>query len=428
VRDEYHAVRLKLKGLFDSAVEAVSAEVAMPKQLPSSTTGKTLIIGAGKGAAAMTQIAASRIKGDIFGLAVTRYGHGIVNGTIPNSLKIIEADHPVPDEAGQKAARLALRMASELGHNDHLLMLMSGGASALLSLPVEGVTLEDKQLITKSLLLSGATISEINCVRKHLSAIKGGRLAIAAAPAKVNTLLISDVPGDDPSFVGSGPTIADHTTLKQAKEILVRYGINISKSIEIALNNPANETPKSDALGLAGSFVKVIANARDALDASKKTAEGWGYSVTDLGDMLQAESRHLGAGHAALVRRLSENDEKHVIISGGETTVTVKNNKGRGGRNLEYLLALAIGLDGAKGVSAIACDTDGIDGTEDNAGAIITPDTLRRAEKLGLSPKDYLKNNDCYTFFKKLGDLVITGPTRTNTNDFRAIIIDTEQA
>ncbi len=425
--NEYSKTRLALRSLFDAATEAVSANVAMPKRLPHSKTGKTLIIGAGKGAAAMTQIACTRIKGDVSGLVVTRYGHGVNPGAIPRSIEVIEASHPVPDSAGEKAAIRALKLAHDLGRNDHLLMLISGGASALLTLPVPGITLVDKQKTTKQLLASGATILEINCVRKHLSLIKGGRLALAASPAKVSTFLISDVPGDDPSFVGSGPTIADHTTLEQARKVLKRYQIEANAAVITALNNPDNETPGPDVLELAGNEVRIIAKARDALNAAANLAAGWGYNVTDLGDDLQAESRHLGAEHAALARRLSANNERRVIISGGETTVTVKNKSGRGGRNLEYLLGLAIGLDGAPNISAIACDTDGIDGTENNAGAIITPDTLTRARKLGHDPRAYLSENDCYTFFDKLGDLVITGPTRTNTNDFRAIIIDPDQ-
>jgi len=421
---DYLKVRRDLRALFDEAVEAISAETAMPKDLPQSLNGRTLIIAAGKAAAAMTQVAVSRIKGEIFGLVVTRYGHCENIRAIPSSIEVIEAGHPIPDEAGLRATRLALDFAQTLTPSDQLLMLISGGASALFVLPAPGVKLAQKQEITRALLNSGATISEINCVRKHLSAIKGGRLATAAAPAHVTTLAISDIPGDDPSFIGSGPTIADHTTLKEAREILGRYDIEPGPDVMAALHNPDNETPSSDAHGLAGSDVQIIAKARDALDAAGSLARSWGYAVTDLGDHLQAEARHLGAGHAALARRLSANGERQVIISGGETTVSVRDKAGRGGRNLEYLLSLALNLNGAAGVFAIACDTDGIDGTEDNAGAIITPGTLSRAAKLGLDAKEYLAANNSYAFFEALGDLVITGPTLTNTNDFRAIIID----
>lgn len=422
--DRYRKTRLDLRWLFDDAIAAISAEAAMPQSLPQAQSGRTLIIAAGKAAAAMTAIAAKRIKSDVFGLVVTRYGHGVTNGLIPSSIEVIEAGHPIPDDAGMEAAQKALAFAKSLTPADQLLMLISGGASALLTMPAPGVSFSEKQEINKTLLNSGATISEINCVRKHLSAIKGGRLATAAAPAQIATLAISDIPGDDASFIGSGPTIADPSTLEDARAIIQRYSIEPSQAVVAALENPLNETPSADALGLAGSEVRVIAKARDALAKADALARSWGYSVTDLGDHLQAEARHLGAGHAALARRISASGERHLILSGGETTVTVKNNDGRGGRNLEYLLSLAISLDGAPGVSAIACDTDGIDGTEDNAGAIVTPDTLMRAKALNMSAKEFLGANNSYGFFEKLGDLVVTGPTRTNTNDFRAIMID----
>jgi hydroxypyruvate reductase len=274
------------------------------------------------------------------------------------------------------------------------------------------------------LLESGATIAEINCVRKHLSRIKGGRLALAAGPAKVTTLIISDVPGDDPSFVSSGPTVPDHTTLAMAREILRKYGIPTPTAVLTALEDPANETPPADSLGLAGVETVVIARARDALCAAARAAQEAGYAVTDLGDQLQAEARHLGASHAALARRLSVDGKPRAIISGGETTVRVQNPHGRGGRNLEYLLGLAIALDGAPGISALACDTDGIDGTEEAAGAIVLDDTLERARRLGLDPAEHLRTNNAYDFFSGLGDLVVTGPTRTNVNDFRVILIN----
>lgn len=423
-QSSYTTIRQRLLALFEEAVTAISPDSVMPDVLPHSPRGRTLIIAVGKAAAPMAQIAATRVTGDVSGLALLPYGHGIKNKFLSPTIEFVEASHPIPDEAGMMAAKRAVEMCRELTANDQLLMLTSGGTSALLALPAPGIQLAEKQEVTKSLLACGATISEINCVRKHLSAIKGGRLATAAAPASVSTYIISDIPGDDPSFVGSGPTIADKTTLVQAREIISRYGIKTSTAITDALNNPANETPSSDALGLAGSEIHIVARARDALAAADRKAKTWGYTVTDLGDHLQAEARYLGAGHAALARRLSAGQERQVIISGGETTVSVTNKEGRGGRNLEYLLSLAINLKGASGVSAIACDTDGIDGTEDNAGGIITPDTLERAHALGLEPNSYLATNNAYSFFDQLGDLVMTGPTRTNTNDFRAIIID----
>ena len=282
--------------------------------------------------------------------------------------------------------------------------------------------------MTRALLQSGATIAEINCVRKHLSSIKGGRLAVAAGAADVATWIISDVPGDDPSFVSSGPTVADLTTLEMAREIVAKYAIDAPENVRAALDDPANETPSPDSLGLAGGETRVIARARDALAAAGRLAAASGLIVTDLGDQLQAEARHLGASHAALARRLGRDGQDRVIISGGETTVTVVNKQGRGGRNLEYLLGLAITLNGAPGISALACDTDGIDGTENAAGAMIFPDTLARAVALGIDPAAHLAANNAYLFFEALGDLVVTGPTLTNVNDFRAILIDGSQS
>ena len=367
---------------------------------------------------------ASRTSSPITGLVVTRRGHSGPPHLLPSSFEVIEAGHPVPDDQSLGAALRALELVGELGAGDRLLMLVSGGGSALLTLPVPGVTLADKQVVTHALLRSGATIGEINSVRKHLSLIKGGRLAVAAAPAQVTTLFLSDFPGDDPSVVASGPTVADHTTLAMARDIVARYSIDVPASVTAALASTDNETPRADALGLAGGDVRVIAVARDALAAAGRLAQQFGYKVTDLGDHLQAEARHLGAGHAALARRMAGDGQRRVILSGGETTVRVTNAKGRGGRNLEYLLGLAIELDGAPRIHAIACDTDGIDGTEDNAGAVISPDTLERAKSLGLNARAMLNANDAYNFFRGLDDLIVTGPTRTNVNDLRAILIE----
>lgn len=399
----------------------------MPAYLPpAGPDGRTTIIAVGKAAAAMAAHAIPRIKGRLNGLVVTRAGHAGAPHKLPDHVEVIVAGHPVPNAASLTAAKRALELASELGPQDRLLMLVSGGGSALMCLPAPGVALGDKQQVTRELLRSGATIAEINCVRKHLSRVKGGRLAVVAAPAHVSTFLISDIPGDDPSFIASGPTITDTTTLDQAKEIVQKYQIGVSKAVASALSSEANETPPGDALGLAGAEIEIIARAQDALSAASKLAEQHGYRVTNLGDHLQAEARHLGAGHAALAKRMADDGERRVILSGGETTVTVSNAEGRGGRNLEYLLSLALELGAAPGISAIACDTDGIDGTEDNAGAIITPDTLERAALLGLDPRSFLEANNAYAFFRQLGDLVITGPTRTNVNDFRAILIARE--
>lgn len=397
----------------------------MPAQMPASgRDGRTLVIAVGKAAAAMAATAIPRISGPSEGLVVTGRGHAGAPHLLPAHICTIEAGHPVPDQSSLRAATRALELASQLGPQDRLLMLLSGGGSAMLCLPAPGVSLPDKQAVTRGLLRSGATIEELNCVRKHLSRIKGGRLAVAAAPAGVTTFLISDIPGDDPSFTASGPTIADHTTLEEAREIIGRYLIPIPATVEMALACPLNETPPADARGLADSELAVIARAQDALAAAAKTAGEYGFTVTNLGDRLQGEARHLGAGHAALAKRLAEGHERRLILSGGETTVVVANPSGRGGRNLEYLLALAIHLNGAPGICAIACDTDGIDGTEQVAGAVITPDSLARAAKMGMDPRRYLRSNNAFCFFEALDDLVVTGPTRTNVNDFRAILIN----
>jgi hydroxypyruvate reductase len=423
------APRILLKALFDEAVSAVSAERSVPRHLADiSGAGRTVILAVGKGAAAMASVAALHLDGPIEGLVVTRHGHAGPLFPLPSSIEVIEAGHPVPDDDSIAAADRALAIANGLTAKDHLLALMSGGGSALLAKPLPGVSLADKQSITQSLLRSGATIAEINSVRKHLSAIKGGRLAVAAAPARVTTLIISDIPGDIASLVASGPTVADDTTLALAREIVARYRIEVPPSISAALIDPASETPPADTLGLAGSEVRIIATAKDALQAARRLAEEQGYQITDLGDNLQAEARHLGAGHAALARRLSGDGQPRIILSGGETTVRVVNAEGRGGRNLEYLLGLAIALDGAPRIHAIACDTDGIDGTEDNAGGIVTPDTLARAAALGLDARTMLEANMSYAFFAALGDLVVTGPTRTNVNDIRAILIEGGEA
>jgi len=421
--DARAASRAMLRTLFDGAVASVSAARVMPRILPAPPLGRLAVIAVGKAAAAMAEVALERMPRPAETLVVTRNGHMTDRLAGRCDIEYIEAGHPYPDANSIRAAERALDIAHGLEAQDHLLVLLSGGGSALLAAPAPGITLADKQATTRALLESGATIAEINCVRKHLSRIKGGRLALAAGPAKVTTLIISDVPGDDPSFVSSGPTVPDHTTLAMAREILRKYGIPTPTAVLSALEDPANETPPADSLGLAGVETLVIARARDALCAAAREAAAAGYAVTDLGDQLQAEARHLGASHAALARRLSVDGKPRVIISGGETTVHVQNPQGRGGRNLEYLLGLAIALDGAPGISALACDTDGIDGTEDNAGAVIGPDTLARARAAGLDPAAMLAANDAYGLFARLGDLVVTGPTRTNVNDFRAVLI-----
>lgn len=414
-----------LRALFDEGVAAVSAEKCMPPALDQGhAAGRTVIIAVGKAAAAMASVAASRITGPVSGLVVTPRGHAGAPHMLPDTIELIEAGHPVPDTESLAAATRALALVQGLGAKDRVLALISGGGSALLAMPVPGVSLADKQAVTRSLLRSGATIAEINSVRKHLSLIKGGRLAVAAAPAHVTTLVFSDVPGDDPDLVASGPTIADHGSLAMARALVEHYRIDVPANVMAALHDSENETPSANAAGLADGDVRIIAQASQALAAARQLAEAQGYAVTDLGDRLQAEARHMGADHAELARRLAEDGVARVILSGGETTVHVINPEGRGGRNLEYLLGLALALDGAPRIHAIACDTDGLDGTEDNAGAVITPDTLERARALGLDAQEVLRSNCAYDFFAALGDLVVTGPTRTNVNDLRAILIE----
>lgn len=405
-----------LRHLFDTALAAVTAERSLPARLPAPPKGRTVVIGFGKAAAAMARAFEDHWPGPAAGFegfAVTRYGHGVPCRRI----EVIEAGHPVPDTAAVEAADRALAAVSGLGADDLLLCLVSGGGSALLSRPAAGITLADKQAITRALLASGAAIGEINCVRKHLSGIKGGRLAAAAAPAQVLTLAISDVPGDDPATIASGPTIADPTTGQDALAVLRTHGIEPTEAVRRLLWSAAGETPKA----LPNAKFAIIAGAADALDAAAAEAGRLGFAATMLGDDLAGESAALARTHAALALRAADG----VILSGGETTVTLPGpGHGRGGRNTEYLLALAIALDGRPGIHALACDTDGLDGTEDNAGAVIGPDTLSRARAAGLDPRAALADHRSYDFFNVLNDLVVTGPTRTNVNDFRAILIN----
>jgi glycerate 2-kinase len=412
-----------LLDLYGSAVGAVTAEKCMPAFLPPRPTkGRTIVIGAGKGAAAMAKVVEDHWPGPIDGLVVTRYKHGAACKRI----EVVEASHPVPDEAGRQAARRMMYMVSGLSADDLVLCLISGGGSALLALPAEGITLSQKQAINKALLASGATIFEINCVRKHLSAIKGGRLALACAPARVVTLLISDIPGDDPGVIASGPTLPDPTTCADALAILKKYEIAIPPEVLKHLESGAGESAKPDNPVFARNSHHVMATAQIALEAAAATARAAGITPYILSDGIEGESRDIALMHAAMARQIAAHGQPFerpcVLLSGGETTVTVR-GKGRGGRNAEFLLSLAAALDGAPGIHAIACDTDGIDGSEDNAGALYQPDSLQRAAQLGLRARVLLDNNDGYGFFSALGDLVVSGPTRTNVNDFRAILI-----
>ncbi len=406
--------------MFQAAVAASSPSLCVPPHLPAPPKGRTLVIGAGKAAAAMAQAVERHWPADapLSGLAVTRYHHGV--GVLPR-IEVAEASHPVPDDAGVLAAARMLRMVSTLGPDDLALCLISGGASALLALPAPGISLAAKQAVNRALLNSGATISEINAVRKHLSAIKGGRLAQAAAPAQIITLMISDVPGDDPSVIGSGPTVPDASTLAQARAVLARYGIKVLPEVARHLNDPGAETPKPGDPVFARASSVVVATPFASLAAAARLARAAGVKPIMLGDRIEGEAVQVAHNMAAQALAL-RGDAPCVLISGGETTVTVRGN-GRGGRNAEFLLGLAVALDGAPGIHAIACDTDGIDGTEDNAGALLSPDSLARARALGLDPAASLLNNDGYGVFAALDDLVITGPTRTNVNDFRAVLL-----
>jgi hydroxypyruvate reductase len=411
-----------LMSLFRAAVEAADPMRIVPPHLPAPPRGHTLVIGAGKASAQMARAVEANWKQPIRGLVVTRYGHRVPTERI----EIVEAAHPVPDQAGLDAAARMLRLVQGLGPDDLVLCLISGGGSSLLPLPVEGLTLSDKQQINRALLRSGATISEMNCVRKHLSAIKGGRLGAACAPARVVSLLISDVPGDDPSVIASGPTVADPTTCADALAILHKYSIGEPAAAIEYLRRGHDETPKPGDPRLAGAEAILIGTPQASLEAAAAAAQASGVTPLILSDAIEGEARDVALVHAAIARQIAAHGQPArppcVLLSGGETTVTVRGN-GRGGRNAEFLLALTIALDGHPRVHAIACDTDGIDGTEDNAGAIAGPDSLQRAVALGLRAKDFLADNDGYTFFFRLGDLVVTGPTLTNVNDFRAILI-----
>jgi len=409
-----------MSALFYTAVEAVSAERCLAGHLQSDEMRKaTALVAIGKAAAAMAA-AATKELGALPGIVVIPPGHGVRQGDLGPCIKIIEAGHPVPNQNSETAAKEIIAFADQLGSDDTLLALISGGGSALAAWPVAGVSLKEKQELTKQLLRSGATIEEINCVRKKLSQIKGGRLAKAAAPAQIQTVVISDIPGDDPALIASGPTVPDQGSVEEARAILQRYDIAPAASIEEALSTPAKS--KRCATQLQTSPI-IVARAKDMLEAAARLSSEHGFKVINLGDKIEGEASLIGAQHADLALGCLQKGEPHLILSGGETTVTVRNRNGRGGRNLEYLLGLAIALDGTAGIWAIACDTDGIDGTEDNAGAVIAPDTLARAEAVGLDAREALRMNGAYGFFASLGDLIITGPTRTNVNDFRAILI-----
>jgi glycerate 2-kinase len=409
--------------LLEAALEAARPAQSILPHLPPPPPGRTIVLGAGKAAAAMAQAVERHMAGRLEGLVVTRYGHS----TPCAGIEVVEAAHPVPDAAGQDAARRILELAAGAGPDDLVICLISGGASALLALPAPGLRLEDKQAVNRALLASGADIGQMNVVRKHLSAIKGGRLAAAAHPARVVSLLISDVPGDDPAVIGSGPTVPDPSTFKDAEAILARYRIEAPAKVVEHLRAAADETPKPGDSRLEGIETVLIARPQASLEAAAAVARQHRLEPVILGDAIEGEAREVAKVMAAIALQVRRHRQPAappcVLLSGGETTVTVR-GCGRGGRNAEFLLALAVQLNGAAGISALAADTDGIDGSEDNAGAMITPDTLARAEALGLDAKARLADNDGYGFFSALDDLVVTGPTLTNVNDFRAILVD----
>jgi glycerate 2-kinase len=415
--------RVLLRQMFDAAIASAQPALCIPPYLPAAPRGRLIVIGAGKASAAMARSVEDHWPGPLSGLVVTRYGYAVPCARI----EIVEAAHPVPDAAGLHGAQRMLGLVEHLTADDLVLCLISGGGSALLPLPAEGLTLDDKQAVNRLLLASGATIGEINCVRRHLSAIKGGRLAAACHPAQVLTLLISDVPGDRPLDIASGPTVADPTTCSDALGIVRRYGIDLPAAALGLLESGRGESVKPGDPRLAGAKVRIIATPQLALEAAAAVARRAGVAAYILGDAIEGEARDVGRVFAGIALQVAEHSQPVtapcVLLSGGETTVTVRGG-GRGGRNVEYLLSLAIALDGHPRIHALAGDTDGVDGLEEIAGAHIAPDSLARAWAGGFRPKDVLADNDAHSLFTALGDSIVTGPTLTNVNDFRAIHIE----
>jgi glycerate 2-kinase len=417
------APRVLLRNMFDAAIASAQPALCVPPHLPDPPRGRLIVVGAGKASAAMARAVEQNWPGPLSGLVVTRYGYAVPCERID----IVEAAHPVPDAAGMHAAQRMLERVGALHEDDLVLCLFSGGGSALLPLPAPGLNLDLKQTVGRALLACGATISEMNCVRRHLSAIKGGRLAAACHPARVLTLLISDVPGDRPIDIASGPTVADPTTCADALAIARRYGIELPAPVREVLESGRGESVKPGDPRLARSTVRMIATPQMALEAAARVAREAGLSPHILGDAIEGEARDVGKVFAGMALQVADRNQPFdapcVLLSGGETTVTVR-GRGRGGRNVEYLLSLAIALEGHSRIYALAGDTDGVDGQEEIAGGCIGPDSLARSWSLGLRPNDMLDDNDAHAFFAALGDSVITGPTLTNVNDFRAILIE----
>lgn len=417
-----------LRRLFDAAVAAAQPQRVLPAFLPAPPKGRTVVIGAGKASAAMALTVERHWPADapIGGVVVTRYGH-IPPHEGTTRIEMVEASHPVPDAAGERAAQRIVDAVQGLGDDDLVLCLISGGGSALLAQPLDGLTLADKQALNRALLHSGASIDEMNCVRKHLSAVKGGRLGAMCAPAQVVTLLISDVPGDAPEVIASGPTVPDPTTCADALAILAHYRIEVPPAVRDGLTSGRFETPKPGDPRFDGHVVHMIATPRQSLHAAAELARAAGLPAHVLGDAIEGESREVGRVHAAMAQYVSRHGEPFaapcVLLSGGETTVTVKGSGGRGGRAGEFALGCAVALHGDAHIHGLAADTDGIDGTEANAGARFGPDTLERARAAGLDARQQLERNDAFSLFESLGDLVVTGPTHTNVNDFRALLV-----
>ncbi|WEX10158.1 glycerate kinase [Chelativorans sp. AA-79] len=411
------------ESLFRTAVAAADPQRIIPAFLPERPKGRTIVVGAGKGAAQMAQAFEEAWDGPLEGAVVTRYGYGAPTKRIA----VMEAAHPVPDAAGLEGSRHLLRLVGNLTENDLVVALICGGGSALLPSPPPGMALEDEIAVNEALLASGAPISAMNTVRKHLSTIKGGRLAAAAHPARVVSLVVSDIPGDDPALVSSGPTVPNPATRQDALAVVKAYGLRLPAAALRHLHSQAADAPKPDDPRFAGNEVRIVASAARSLEAAAAEAEKQGVKTVILSDAIEGEAREVGRVHAAIAREVALRDRPFqrpvLMLSGGETTVTIRGKGGRGGRNTEFLLSLALAIDGVPGIDAFAADTDGIDGSESNAGAFADYTTTLRLRALGHDPKALLAAHDSWSAFRALGDLFAPGPTGTNVNDLRAVLV-----